>query len=108
MRLVPTGQQSWRRLLGFAALALVLFECAFWIAHADRFTPPETCAAWDEAAKHTLAPLQANTMLASRPLNDAKMHLRRARLNCQAGRVEQARRDYEASNAVSNPSLPHD
>jgi hypothetical protein len=47
----------------------------------------------------------------SLPLNDAKAQLRRARQNCQAGRLEQARRDYEALSNLSallSPSSPPD
>jgi hypothetical protein len=104
--LLQTARMPWRRLLGFGALALVLIECAFWIARADRPALPPTCAAWDETARHTLAPMQANTVLASRPLNEALAQLRRARQSCQSGRLEQARKDYEALAALSGPASP--
>jgi hypothetical protein len=94
-----------RRLLGLAALALVLIECAFWIAHADRPAGPPECAAWDDTAKRTLAPMMhANTVVTNRQLNDALAQLRRARQNCHAGRQDLARRDYEAVKNLSQPS----
>ena len=94
-----------RRLLGLAALAFALIECAFWIAHADRPARPPVCAAWDDMARHTLAPMMhASTVLASRQLNDALTQLRRARQNCHAGRLDLARRDYEALENLSKSS----
>ena len=107
MRLFRTAQGPWRRLLGYAALALVVIECAFLIARTDRLALPPTCAAWDDTAKHTLAPMQANTMIANR-FSEAFANLRRARQDCQAGRLEQARQHYEVLNTLLSPSSPED
>ena len=102
---LPVTRKPGRRLLGLAALAFALIECAFWIAHADRPTVPPECAAWDDTAKRTLAPMMhANRVVTSRQLNDALAQLRRARQNCHAGRLDLARRDYEALKNLSNPT----
>jgi hypothetical protein len=111
-RILPATQKPGFRLLGFAALALVLIECAFWIAHADRPARPPICVAWDDTARRTLAPMMhANAVITSPRLNDALAQLRRARRNCHAGRLDQARRDYEALKNLSGlaqSSLPQD
>jgi len=95
-------QRPARRLLGLAALAVVVFECAFWIAHADRPARLPECAAWDNAARRTLAPMtHAPKLVRSSEIDEALAQLRRARQSCQAGRLDVARRDYEA---LMNPS----
>ncbi|MGP0092337.1 MAG: hypothetical protein ACLPKB_20605 [Xanthobacteraceae bacterium] len=110
--ILPVTPKSGPRLLGFAALALVVIEGAFWIAHADRPAPPPMCAAWDDMARRTLAPMMhANTLVRDPRLDDALAQLRRARRNCHAGRVDQARRDYVALGSLSGlakSSLPQD
>jgi hypothetical protein len=109
---LPMRRGPGRSLLAIAALAFALVECAFWIAHADRPPRPPVCAAWDDLARHTLVPMMhASTVVASRQLNDALAQLRRARQNCRAGRLDLARRDYEALrnlNETSGPSLAQD
>jgi hypothetical protein len=108
--ILPVRPKSGRRLFGFAALALVLIEGPFWIAHADRPAPPPMCAAWDDMARRTLAPMtHANTVVRDPRLDDALAQLRRAHRNCHAGRMDQARRDYEALASLSGlakSSLP--
>jgi hypothetical protein len=103
----PT-QKPGRRLLGLAALALVLpvlFECAFWMAHVDRPARPPECAAWDDAARRTLAPMTHEiTVVTSRELNVALAQLRRARQSCRAGRLDVARRGYDALTSLSKSS----
>jgi len=101
---LPVTQKPGRRLLGLAVLALALIECAFWIAHADRPAVPPGCAAWDDMARRTLAPMMHANMVTSRQLNDALAQLRRARQNCRAGRLDLARPDYEALKNLSKPS----
>jgi hypothetical protein len=70
--------------------------CAFWIAHAHHRVVSGVCVEWDVDAKRALAPLLHEAKVLDRRLLDALTALRRARHSCTAGRLDLARRDYEA------------
>ena len=93
--------------LGVVLAAAGLIQVSYWIAHTERAAlPPGVCIAWDEAAKHALAPLVHQHTLSGtdRELLDALATLRRARHNCAAGRLQLARRDYEVLRGAAPPA----
>jgi hypothetical protein len=88
--------------MGVVLAASGMILGSYWIVHAERASLPEVCVAWDEAAKRALAPLvhQPITGL-DRALLERLAALRRARHNCAAGRLDLARRDYDALRGIS-------
>ncbi len=88
----------WMLVVGAATFGVVL--CGFWIAHAHHRIVSGICIEWDGDAKRALAPLTREPKLIDRRLLDALTTLRRARHNCAAGRLDLARRDYEAVRAL--------
>jgi len=70
--------------------------CGFWIAQAHHRVVSGICLEWDVNAKRALAPAARTPKLMDQQLLDALATLRRARHNCAAGRLDLARRDYEA------------
>jgi len=83
--------------LGLMLAAVGVVMGSYLIVRAERVELPRVCVAWDEAARHALAPLvhQQKIAGADRALLDQLAALRRARHNCAAGRLDIARRDYE-------------
>jgi hypothetical protein len=89
--------------MGVVLAAFGMILGSYWIVHAERASLPEACGAWDEAAKHALAPLvrRQPIAVADRALLDRLAALRRARHNCAAGRPDLAKRDYDALRGIS-------
>lgn len=80
--------------------------CAFWIAHAQHRVISGVCLEWDGDAKRALAPLAQQTSPTDRRLLDGLTALRRARRDCTAGRLDLARREYDAARALYALPIP--
>lgn len=93
----------WMLLVGATTFGMVL--CGFWIAHAHHRIVSGICVEWDGDAKRALVPLTREPKLIDRRLIEALTTLRRARHNCAAGRLDLARRDYEAVRALYAPPM---
>jgi hypothetical protein len=102
---LPVMRMPWRWMLAVGVVTFGVIQVGYWIAHAHRPVVSGICAEWDADAKHGLAPLMHQPKLIDHRLLDALTTVRRARHNCAAGRLDLARRDYEAVRALYVPQM---
>jgi hypothetical protein len=100
---LPIVRMPWRWMLVVGVATFGAVQGGYWIAHAHRPVVAGICAEWDADAKRVLAPLMREPTPIDRRLVDALAALRRARHDCAAGRLDLARRDYEAARALYAP-----
>jgi hypothetical protein len=105
---LPIMRMPWRWMLVIGAATFGVVLCGYWIAHTHHRVVSGICVEWDAVAKRALAPLTREPKPIDRRLLAA---LRRARHNCAAGRLDLARRDYEAVRTLYAPptsAIAHD
>jgi len=102
---LPVMRMPWRWMLVVGVVTFGAIQVGYWIAHAHHPVVSRICAEWEADAKHSLAPLMHEPKLIDRRLLDALTTMRRARHNCAAGRLDLARRDYEAVRTLYVPPM---
>jgi len=98
-------RMPWRWMLAVGAATFGVILCGYWIVHAHHRVVSGICVEWDADAKRALAPSTREPKPIDRRLLDALAALRRARHNCVAGRLDLARRDYEAVRTLYAPPM---